>query len=269
MAVGRIDMGGFNQGGFGTFPWGGPPPVPPTPGPPQRVGLPVSEIYQRVCWDLLEDYNLVLGTVTPEQFLDALEQAILDFCQETMMVKQIFTQTIFLAQSQYIVPDDILEPQACFVGGVFLQPTTLEELNNGEYQWARQVGPPRAWFQDGLPVHMIQLFPIPDYTGTVIAGPKPPFGNYGDFFPTQRNLTIVGGAAPLNFTANPLTLQSNLPGIIPDSFTPYLVYRVLARIFSLDGECHDSQRAIYCQSRFEEGISLGSSVMLEAINDAK
>ena len=224
----------------------------------------VREIYDRICWDLLEDYALILGILTDAQFLDYLEEAILEFAQQTQMVKRIFTQMVLNAQPQYIIPDDILQVQYGFIGGVWIERTSLDELQNGEFQWARQSGYPKAWFEDGLPTSRSQLFPIPDYTGTTIVAAQPPFGDYGNFHTDQRNYTVVGGTGP-----NPiaLTLDDNIPDVVPASFTPYLIYRIEWRVFSLDGEAHDSQRAVYCLARWNEGIALAQAIMMEAVSD--
>ncbi len=236
-----------------------PPPIPPDPGDP----VPVREIYNRVAWDLLEDYQLRLGVLTDQEFLDYLEEAILEFCQQTGMVKKIFTQTISAGQSQYIIPDDLLQVQNCFVGGVYINQTNLDELHNaGNPAWATESGMPQQWFEDGLPASRAQLYPIPDYTGDPILAPQPPFGDYGSFHPEQGNFTCVGGSGP-----NPiaLTLDDFIPSVIPNSFTPYLVYRIEWRVFSQDGETKDIQRAIYCNSRWQEGLALGASIMMEAM----
>ncbi len=251
----------WNEGTYNT-PEAPPPPPPPPPVPGLIVT--VREIYNEVAFVMLEDYQLVLGTFTDAQFLDYLEEAILEFAQQCGMVKHIFSQMVLNAQAVYIIPDDILQVQYGFIGGVWIERTSLDELQNGEFQWARRSGYPTAWFEDGLPTSRAQLFPIPDYTGTTIVAPRPPFGDYGSFHTDQRNYTVVGSAGP-----NPiaLTLDDNVPDVVPASFTPYLVFRILWRVFSLDGEAHDSQRAIYCLARWQEGIALAQSIMMEAVSD--
>ncbi len=237
-----------------------PPPIPPEPGDP----IPVRDIYNRVTYDLLEDLELRLGVLTDQQFLDYLEEAILEFCQQGQAIKKIFTQMVMNAQSQYLIPDDILQVQNCFIGGVYIEQVSLDELQNGEYEWAKKSGMPLSWFEDGLPAGTAQLVPIPDYTGDVILAPQPPFGDYGSFHPEQGNFTCVGGSGP-----NPiaLTLDDFIPSVIPNSFTPYLVYRIEWRVFSQDGESKDLQRAIYCNARWQEGIALIQAIMTEGMLD--
>ncbi len=225
----------------------------------------VQSLYQRFCWDLLEDNGLVLGIVTVDQFLDFLQDAILEFCEQVGITKKIFTQTIFLSQAQYPVPDDLLLVQAAFVGGVFIDRVSLEELYNTGEPWPNQVGQPLQWFEDGLPEGYVQLVPIPDFNGTLIAGPDN--GVYDTFAPEESNLTTVATAGPTNMRS--ITIDDDIPDVIPQSFTPYLLYRVHWRAATLDGEAKDLQRAKYCEARWNEGIALGQAIMLEAVNDSR
>ncbi len=220
----------------------------------------VASIYTKLCIDLLENGGLVLGTVTSDQFLKYLEEAILEFCQEAGLKKKIYTQKITSGTSQYSIPVDVLQVQCAFRGGKFIDPTSLEQLQNSEYEWVSKTGPTQQWFQDGLAADMIQLFPIPDASGAVFSG------TYGDFLPANNGLTVVGPAAPTTLT---LTLLSDIPTEIPDSFTPYLNYRVLYRIFSTDGECYDQQRAYYCDARWQEGVNLARSIMGEVLQERR
>lgn len=220
----------------------------------------VQSIYDQVCIDLCENGGLQLGTVTVAQFLTYLEEAVLEFCQQTGLTKKIYTQRIVATTAQYSIPVDIMQVDSAFIGGKYLQPTSLEELQNSQYEWANQTGPGQQWFQDGQAANMLKVVPTPDVSGTSMSG------TYGTFSPTTNNLTTVGPAAPLT---NTLALVDDIPIQVPDSFTPYLTYRVLYRIFSTDGECQDSQRSYYCDARWKEGIGLAQSIMGEIMLEQK
>ncbi len=237
------------------------PPPPPLPVP--QMVVPVRDVYNAVCFALLEDYELRLGILTDSQFIDYLEEAILEFAQQVGLIKKIYTQQTRSAQPQYIIPDDILQVQCGFINAMWIEHVSLDELQNGEFDWAKQYGTPTAYFEDGMPTSRAQLFPIPDYTGTEIQTPQPPFGHYGTFDPGDGNFTVVGSSGPTMPIA--LTLDDNIPAEIPASFTPYLIYRILWRVASLDGEAKDSQRAAYCLARWNEGISLAQAIMMEAV----
>lgn len=48
---------------------------------------------------------------------------------------------------------------------------------------------------------------------------------------------------------------------IPEPFTPYLLFGVLADMFSKEGEANDPERATYCEQRWSEGIELGKLML--------
>ena len=225
------------------------------------MSLSVSDIYKVVCDVLMEPQGLVLGVCTDEQFLNALAVVMLDFSQRGTINMNIFTEMITAGTSQYIVPEDLMEPQLCFVGGRLIEKVTEADLTQGHFEWKKQWGPPRQWHEDNLPVKMIELFPKPDVNGQNIPGDVPPWGTYGGFFPSQHNLTIVGPQAP-SVTAWGMgdTLDD-----VPDSFGYYISYGILEQIFSADGELKDLQRASYAKARKDEGIAIANALAQEEL----
>ena len=221
----------------------------------------VQDIYQTVCYVLLEDNGLQLGIVTEQQFLDNFAAVFLEFLQKTGICSTIFTQQINFGQPQYEYPPDMIQVRDCFVGGKHISRETLEELDNAFYNWRSEVNNPRRWHEDGLPIKTIELSPTPNYTGTAYSSPafltqQPPYGVYGVFNPADNNLTIVGTQGTIR---NTFALNTIVP-IIPDSFTCYLGYGVLNKIFSSNSEAKDDQRAAYTGARFNEGIQIASTI---------
>lgn len=51
---------------------------------------------------------------------------------------------------------------------------------------------------------------------------------------------------------------------VPDDWTPYLIFGVLADMLSSEGEAQDSMRAAYCESRWNEGIDLAEIALAGA-----
>jgi hypothetical protein len=227
------------------------------------VSTTVQNIYDQVCFAMLEDGGFTSGVYTEARFLHSLSTVLLDFCQRTGLVKNIFTEMINAGVSLYQVPEDIIEPQTCFVGGRLIERISRTELDSNVFEWPRQWGQPKYWHEDNLDVKFLELVPKPDFNGTNIEGDEPPYGTYDDFFPTQRNLTIVGAAAPDQTT---WVLGDTLQ-IIPDSFTSYLVYGILEDIFGADGETADPQRRLYVKTRYEEGIALAVNLIGEEPED--
>lgn len=97
------------------------------------------------------------------------------------------------------------------------------------------------------------------YTGNpYVECANPGYGVVAVRIPSTGNLSMLGSALPWN--VNNLTLQTYVE-LLPDSFTPYLKYGILARIFATDSEVKDQQKAAYCQARYAEGINLAAALM--------
>jgi len=231
----------------------------------------VQTIYGQVCYTLCEDppNGLTLGMVTLQQFLDILGVVLLDFCQRTGLVKTIFTAPIKAGVSLYQVPDDLMKPELAFVSGKIKERVTEDDLTNGHFKWRTENGWPRQWHEDNLPPKYMELYPRPSFNGVSYPGTTLPIGKYGDFFPADNNLTMIGAAAPditawtlVDSSGNPVYLQA-----ISDVFTPYLVYGILEQIFSADGEMRDLQRAAYCRTRFLEAVTLAEHIAREDLLD--
>jgi hypothetical protein len=225
------------------------------------VSLLVSDIYAVVCDALMEPGGFVLGVCTEAQFLNALAVVMLDFSQRGTINMNIFTEMITAGNSKYIVPEDLMEPQLCFVGGRLIEKVTEADLTQGHFEWKREWGPPRQWHEDNLPVKQIELFPKPDFNGAEVDGDAPPIGTYDGFFPSQHNLTIVGPQAP---SKTAWTLADTLDDVA-DSFGYYISYGILEQIFSADGENRDLQRAAYAKARKDEGIAISNALAQEEL----
>jgi hypothetical protein len=225
------------------------------------MSVPVRDIYNQVCYVLQEDFGLQLGVYSESQFLNALAVALLDFAQRAALDKKIFTTMINAGVSEYIVPDDVMKPELCFIGGRLIEKTTEPELAQSHYAWRKQWGVPKQWHEDNLAPKRIELFPKPNFNGANIPGDTPPIGVYGDFYPQDRNLTIVGPAGPPKTT---WTLDDVLDGF-PDIFSHYLVYGILEQVFSAEGETRDVQRAFYCRTRWQECFSAADAIAKEEL----
>ncbi len=228
----------------------------------------IQTLYNQCCYALCEDGGLTLGLFTEQQFLDILGVVILDFAQRTGLYKNIYTQTINAGVPQYTVPDNVIEPELCFVGGKIIEHVTEQDLSTGHYAWRKQKGWPKQWHQDNLPPKSIELFPSPEVNGvayTAPSGQPGPYGVYNDFKPNDRNLTMIGATGP-TITSWTLTDGEGNPVLlecVPDSFSPYIVYGVLEQVFSAEGETRDLQRAAYCRTRWLEGVNLANSICRE------
>lgn len=106
------------------------------------------------------------------------------------------------------------------------------ELDYGHAAWESQMAPnyaPVMYMTDLTPSQTVQL--------------QPPPGDVGE--------------AEITFST--LGAQVDGSGIlmsVPDDWTPYLAWGVLAKMLSKEGEGQDPERADYCRMRYEEGIAL-------------
>jgi len=214
------------------------------------MSVTVASLYNTVCFDLLEDLGLSLGIVTQQEFLDMLGLVLMDFLRRTAMIRRPYTQQISSGTGTYTIPELNPELFQAFVNAQIVNQTDVFDPANPGYA-SESGGTITRWHQDQLPIQQVAILPTPNFTGTVTAG------TYDTFQPGNNNLTvIVSSLASKETWGSGDTLDT-----IPDTFTPYLVYGVLEKIFSMDGESKDEQRALYCRSRYEEGITLGTSII--------
>ena len=225
------------------------------------MSVTVQTIYDQVCYAMTENGGFTLGLFGQQQFLDVLGVVLLDFTQRAALYKNIYTQRITAGNAIYNVPDDVMKPELAFVGGKIIEKAAEADLMQGHFKWRSDSGPPRQWHEDNLPVKTIELFPKPDFNGQNIPGDVPPWGTYGDFFPSQHNLTIVGPQAP---SVTSWGMGDTIDDL-PDSFGYYIVYGILEQIFSGDSELRDPQRAAYAKARKDEGISLANALSREEL----
>jgi hypothetical protein len=223
----------------------------------------VQDVYDRVVSSLLEPSGLTHGLCTDAQFLELFSETVLEFLQRTRLSKAIFTQTVFAGQSDYIIPDKILFVEHAFIAGAYIEKTNQVDLDAMKFVWRRTLDIPLHWYEDGLPIKQIGVYPAPSYTGVLVPGPYPPFGAYGDFNPSDRNLTTVGAQSETTTAWN----LGDTVTLVPDSAAQYLAHGVLRKILSGDNEQHDAQRSLFSNARFEEGVALWASIMREELEE--
>ncbi len=152
----------------------------------------VTDIYNTVCECLMEPYQngtypgLSLGIVTLADFLDLFSQTLEDFVNRTGLVWSIFTQQVTGGTSQYLYPENLNSPKLAFLGGIYIEHSTLADLDDWSYSWQNSTGTPEYWHLDGLQPKTFELAVTPDYAGAGYVIPvdplaQPPFGISGLF----------------------------------------------------------------------------------------
>jgi hypothetical protein len=228
------------------------------------MSVTVQSIVDQVQIDWCEDapVGLVTGTLTQTQILDHLGVVLMDFLRQTGLAWTVFTQLLEAGVSQYLIPDSMTDVYHSFVDAKIIEQVDLfSDYLQG--QWTRTPDYPKAWHEDGLPNKTIEVVPAPNWNGVPPdpSPPTPPFGTFGSFQPGNRDLTFVG---PTLASKETWSIGDTLD-TIPDTFTPYLVFGILARVFAADAETRDLNRSRYCEQRYQEGISLGKSILMEMV----
>ena len=231
----------------------------------------VNDLYVQCCLDWNEDGGLVLGIVTVAQFIDICNEVTLDFLTQTGIIRRIYTVTVEAGVSQYTLPDDLMRADDCFIAGRYLEQTTVQSLNNNQRNWRRELGLPKAWHGDMLPIKTIEIAPIPSYNGDYIPGPNepnPPHAAYDQFWASavpsgggpavvespavHRDLTIVGPRKPTLVAA----LTDPIPLLPDDIALSYLGWGILERVYGSDCELKSELGQQYAKSMYDEGVNL-------------
>ena len=233
----------------------------------------VNVIYQLVTYDLFEDGGLVLGLLSFQQFIDLLNLTITDYCQRTCLIALIETQKVIANQNDYTYPDTLMRVDNAFLGGLNLEPTTVQALQNGPRNWRTTTGLPNRYHLDELPLKTIELVPVPNYSGVSFTPPQTGSFNITvsavTYTPQQHmDLTLVGPQLPATVSQTTDNIGFGSPtsptALIPqDLVQAYLAYGVLARIWSSDSELKNDAMAEWAQSEFEEGVLVGQALMGE------
>jgi hypothetical protein len=203
--------------------------------------------------------NWTDGTFSQANFIEYFVDVLNDFCWRTGISRMVMTQPVELGVSQYATPNNMSDPDACFLGGVYIPKKTQEELDNLQYSWVSASGVPSAWHQDGLPIQTMEVYPNPSYNGPTYGVPTTPPGVTGTFNPADYNLTFVGTQIPPAIT---YTTASVVP-LVPDSAQQFLEWGVIARMLQDSSENRDLPRSAYASARYEQGILLFRAIVLE------
>ena len=147
----------------------------------------VGDIYNTVCDVICEPWlhgtapGLSLGVLTQAQFLTLFALVLEELVNKTSLIQTIFTQQIVFGTTQYESPTAMNEMNLCFVGGQFIDHSTLFMLDQWQYDWRTKLDTPEYWHEDGLPPKTLELAANPNYSGAGYAiptgpTPEPPFG---------------------------------------------------------------------------------------------
>lgn len=248
----------------------------------------IATLYGRFCHSLLEGGSaLTLGLWTEAQFLDLYASKATDFLNQTGIIQRVWIGLAELGVPKYTLPDWAVEPLHVFYNERALTRTALgsaEEMNPG---WMGDLSGPQAWRNDKVGVREIEVLPPPNREGRQITDPSgvtrvdevdaaeaQPSAFYGDISGEPERVFYGTDGGPIYISRSNLAViataslaDSSAPesgdsvALIPDSFVHYVLYGMLATVFSQDGELKDVMRAQYCEARYKEGINIAKAIM--------
>jgi hypothetical protein len=241
--------------------------------------------------------------VTDAQFLSYYAEVMLDFLQQSGIIKTLTVVIQKFGIEEYGTPNSFGGPDHVISRGQSLFQSSESDMANASREWRSQVKQPRAWRQDKGNMRRISVFPLPSLSGNEVAvtGGVGMFGTiaavpvqtdvnitslglmYGTISSDQGPVALIpsglffGTIAAMRCSKSNITaigdasLFNTNPGLdtqiewLPPSFALYVGYGILAKIFSMEGECKDDTRARYARARYDEGIALGQTIMAEAM----
>lgn len=262
----------------------------------------VQSIYDDVCNALLEPAGLQLEILTVDDFLGIFAEVIQEWCQATGLVKKLFAKPVSASVAAVSIPDEAIDVQQVYCAEKYLGRNTALELDLLAQDWRAASGPPRSWHEDRLSPKTLELNPVPTLAGNVVAvgggggfygtisdlsgsdwsaigsgsfygvvsvvsgpdtweAPHAVFGTISDLQSSIGNALLVAAVKPPQKAYELASLVEH----VPDSFSQYLKYGVLAKIFGVDGELRDELRQRYCSARFSEGVNLAKAISEEVL----
>lgn len=169
--------------------------------------------------------------------LSYLTNILQDFLHRTGITSAIAFLDGVANQSRYDLPQDTIDLRRIawrpgtsgtdFVE-LFAVDTFQQDMQTDDWP-ANADRVPEAYFLNLLPSLTVQVSPTPNDQGQA------------EITTTTLGVTPTGAGVALS---------------VPDDWTPYIFWGVLAQMFGKSGEASDPQRAAYCQARYEEGIEL-------------
>jgi hypothetical protein len=269
----------------------------------------VNQVYLDVCDILLEPGGLQLNLVGVGDFLRYFGEVATDFLTKTQIIKKLVSVDTQGGVDTYILPDTVSDTQYGAFDQSYLYRTSTFFLDNSNTTWVSSTGTPTTWKQDEVSPKQIRLTPTPNMNGDAFqvalgqglygtisstanatavdftsvptglygtlsgfSGPEyievltPMYGTIASMSISESNLETISTAIPAKLSGWNL---SDTVDLVPDTFSIALRYGVLQRIFSMDGEQKDMQKAIYCGARYQEFVNMAAAIMSQEFSEAE
>jgi hypothetical protein len=210
--------------------------------PSNAYSVTVCEIFNQIQEALLEvpDEGQAFGSGlwTIPEVLGYMNLRISRFLMETGVVQTRSTQAATAGDAIYNLPGDLIDlRRVAWTSGAttkVLPRSDAFEADMGMGQWDLTPGVPQVSMQVPEGSLEIRVAPLASADFTL-------------------DLVYVADLPPVTNDCAPFP--------IPDEWTVYIKWGVLADMLSKEGEANDPQRAAYCNKRWSEGVSLARLYM--------
>lgn len=173
---------------------------------------------------------------TQDEMIAYLADVQDDYLLKVRPVYERITAAVSTGIRFYTHGTNVIRLERISIAGRPLLNVSVSDLDMIEHAWPATTTPgvPTHWFQDKLETAKYGYFPLPQ----------------------------VNETAALSYSVRSnVTLALNTALLVPDIFSHYVKYGVLAMAFGKDGEQRDPMRAEYCSRRFDFGVMLGQKFM--------
>jgi len=185
--------------------------------------------------------NPLLTTMfTVQQIFDSMNRVQQKFLLDTGIHCVRTTIGGVVGQGTYALPVDSTRPRRLtWTDSTDLKTRALTqvdtwELDQGFPDWPSDQAIPIVWWETTLPQQQVGLAKTPANNGTI------------GLLYVQLAATLAGTGVTL---------------VVPDDWSPYILWGTLAELLSADGQSFDPLRAQYCRRRYEEGVELARLVL--------
>jgi hypothetical protein len=168
---------------------------------------------------------------TQQEMLNYVANAQNDYLVRVPFIYTTVAQNFVSTQRTGTMPDDTIQIERISYNGKALREqsqTSMSMLNPGWNQQAAMA--PTIWYEDrtGYMTYGLDRVPLNAFSVNLLYA--------------QRDSGV-------------LALTDGF--LLPDPFLTYVKYGALAQAFAKDGEQKDSERAKFCQGRFDTGVKIG------------
>ena len=170
------------------------------------------------------------GIWTQAEVVGLINERVSRWLVETGVIQTRITIAVAAGTVGVDLPTDWIEIRRVAWNSVEIPRVTLLELEADMPDWEDVTGVPSRYMEVPAPSLTVRLARAPTLAGT---------------------LDVIGVREP---TAINASCASIFP--IPDEWTPYIKWGVIADLLSKEGEANDPQRASLCETRWKEGVML-------------